>query len=122
LKRNILPVGFKKSGIFSCGKMSSTNKIILFCVKRTPENRKKNNVKSLMRSDPFRPDTKYLNCEQYIILTMKECWDEIPDNRPDFRSISKKKMSSTNKIILFCVKRTPENRKTYIFTPILASI
>jgi hypothetical protein len=48
------------------------------------------NVKSLMRSDPFRPDTKYLNCEQYIILTMKECWDEIPDNRPDFRSISKK--------------------------------
>ncbi|XP_076075351.1 receptor-type guanylate cyclase Gyc76C-like [Mytilus galloprovincialis] len=48
------------------------------------------NVKSVQRVEPFRPDAKYLNAEDYIVNCMKECWDEIPDNRPDFRTIAKK--------------------------------
>ncbi|XP_033751446.1 receptor-type guanylate cyclase Gyc76C-like [Pecten maximus] len=37
----------------------------------------------------FRPDTKYLKCEQYVIDCMRSCWDEDPELRPDFRVISK---------------------------------
>ncbi|KAJ8318357.1 hypothetical protein KUTeg_003448 [Tegillarca granosa] len=37
----------------------------------------------------FRPDTKELDCEQYLIDCMKECWSEDPDYRPDFNTVYK---------------------------------
>lgn len=41
--------------------------------------------------EPFRPDTEGLldidNVEDYVINCIKDCWDEQPENRPDFPSI-----------------------------------
>ncbi|XP_053208888.1 receptor-type guanylate cyclase Gyc76C-like isoform X2 [Panonychus citri] len=37
---------------------------------------------------PFRPNIQVvLQCQEYIINTMKDCWSEYSDYRPDFRSI-----------------------------------
>uniref|UniRef100_T1KEQ4 Guanylate cyclase n=2 Tax=Tetranychus urticae TaxID=32264 RepID=T1KEQ4_TETUR len=36
---------------------------------------------------PFRPNLVILQCQEYIINTMKDCWSEYPDLRPDFRTI-----------------------------------
>ncbi|KAL4240407.1 hypothetical protein ACF0H5_001199 [Mactra antiquata] len=38
---------------------------------------------------PFRPSTRVLTCDKYIIECMQSCWNEIPDERPDFRTIRK---------------------------------
>lgn len=38
----------------------------------------------------FRPSLLELDCEDYIINTIKECWAEKPENRPDFRQIREK--------------------------------
>ncbi|XP_013792033.2 guanylate cyclase 32E-like, partial [Limulus polyphemus] len=39
----------------------------------------------------FRPPLSELgHCSDYIIRCMEECWDENPDNRPDFRLINQK--------------------------------
>lgn len=48
------------------------------------------NVSSLRRTEPFRPDTKMLKAEPYIISCIKDCWDETADKRPDFRTVSKR--------------------------------
>lgn len=41
--------------------------------------------------EPFRPDTESLldmeNVGDYVINCIKDCWDEQPENRPDFPSI-----------------------------------
>lgn len=36
---------------------------------------------------PFRPSTSSLQCQDYVINTMKDCWAEEPETRPDFRAI-----------------------------------
>jgi guanylate cyclase len=36
---------------------------------------------------PFRPDITLIQCQNYVVQTMQECWSEIPENRPDFRTI-----------------------------------
>ena len=42
---------------------------------------------SYIQQDVFRPDTKILVCQDYLISCMKDCWQEIPEYRPDFRTI-----------------------------------
>ncbi|KAK3089914.1 hypothetical protein FSP39_007623 [Pinctada imbricata] len=47
-------------------------------------------IEKIKKGDPpFRPDTKNLNCEQYIVNCMKRCWSEDPEDRPDFREVYK---------------------------------
>jgi serine/threonine protein kinase len=36
---------------------------------------------------PFRPDVTSIQCQDYVVHTMQQCWSEIPENRPDFRTI-----------------------------------
>lgn len=38
---------------------------------------------------PFRPSTRVLACDKYIIDCMQCCWNETPDERQDFRTIRK---------------------------------
>lgn len=38
----------------------------------------------------FRPDSNLLQCPQYIIDTMRDCWSEKPENRPDLPSIRRR--------------------------------
>ncbi|XP_045214115.2 receptor-type guanylate cyclase Gyc76C-like [Mercenaria mercenaria] len=40
-------------------------------------------------SEPFRPNVRLLSCESFIIECMQSCWNEVPDERPDFRTIRK---------------------------------
>ncbi|UYV64524.1 hypothetical protein LAZ67_3001092 [Cordylochernes scorpioides] len=40
--------------------------------------------------DPYRPSLKDLSCPEYIISTIRECWAEDPEQRPDFRLINTK--------------------------------
>jgi guanylate cyclase len=35
----------------------------------------------------FRPPISQLDCKDYIIRCMQDCWHESPDMRPDFKSI-----------------------------------
>uniref|UniRef100_T1IU04 guanylate cyclase n=1 Tax=Strigamia maritima TaxID=126957 RepID=T1IU04_STRMM len=35
----------------------------------------------------FRPSTQDLNCPDYIVWCMQDCWNEDPDERPDFRLV-----------------------------------
>lgn len=35
----------------------------------------------------FRPDVNLFQCPQYIVDTMRDCWSEKPENRPDLPSI-----------------------------------
>ena len=35
----------------------------------------------------FRPNTAILDYQNYILATMKDCWEESPWARPDFRLI-----------------------------------
>ncbi|XP_064478005.1 guanylate cyclase 32E-like isoform X2 [Ornithodoros turicata] len=39
---------------------------------------------------PFRPPIEQLTCADYVLRCVQECWDENPDNRPDFRFINVK--------------------------------
>ena len=45
------------------------------------------NVKHRNSIKPFRPDVSVLSCETYIKECMDECWNEEPDQRPDFKFI-----------------------------------
>ncbi|KAK3591718.1 hypothetical protein CHS0354_019483 [Potamilus streckersoni] len=36
---------------------------------------------------PYRPNIEQLTCDKYIIECMISCWDENPDERPDFRQV-----------------------------------
>lgn len=36
---------------------------------------------------PFRPNTNTLICEEYISNCIHDCWNENPDERPDFKYI-----------------------------------
>jgi len=40
--------------------------------------------------EPFRPDLSLIQCQNYVVQTMQDCWSEVPDNRPDFRAIRAK--------------------------------
>ncbi|XP_064600660.1 receptor-type guanylate cyclase Gyc76C-like [Liolophura sinensis] len=40
-----------------------------------------------IKGEPFRPDISVLNCEDYIVVCMKRCWDENPSLRPDFHEV-----------------------------------
>ena len=40
--------------------------------------------------EPFRPDIELVQCQDYVLQTMKECWSETPELRPDFRSVRSK--------------------------------
>jgi hypothetical protein len=43
-------------------------------------------VYRVARSDEsYRPSLEGLQCQNYIIETMKLCWSELPEQRPDFR-------------------------------------
>ena len=50
------------------------------------------NVKSLSVAEdcPFRPYTGWLTCDDYVISCMQECWTELPEQRPDFKTIWQK--------------------------------
>lgn len=45
------------------------------------------NVRVSNSVKPFRPDVAVLTCETYIKECMDECWNEDPDQRPDFKFI-----------------------------------
>ncbi|XP_070186172.1 guanylate cyclase 32E-like [Littorina saxatilis] len=47
------------------------------------------NVKNKVLADdnPFRPETSWLKCNEYVISCMQECWAESPDQRPDFKTV-----------------------------------
>ena len=45
------------------------------------------NVRVYNSVKPFRPDVTVLTCEAYIKECMDECWNEDPDQRPDFKFI-----------------------------------
>ncbi|RWS14416.1 hypothetical protein B4U79_13306 [Dinothrombium tinctorium] len=40
--------------------------------------------------DPFRPEVSSLQCQDYIIDVMRECWEEKPEGRPDFPILRQK--------------------------------
>ena len=40
--------------------------------------------------EPYRPDTDLGGCQDYVLNTMKECWSEEPELRPDFRTVRSK--------------------------------
>lgn len=40
--------------------------------------------------EPFRPSTDNLECQDYVVNTMKDCWHERADLRPDFYHIKEK--------------------------------
>ncbi|XP_052770331.1 receptor-type guanylate cyclase Gyc76C-like [Mya arenaria] len=46
-------------------------------------------VRNDSNSVPFRPNTSLLSCDSFIIECMQTCWEESPDNRPDFRGVRK---------------------------------
>jgi len=46
------------------------------------------NVKRSDRIEVFRPDTKNLKCELYVVEVMKSCWGDNPEERPDFMTVS----------------------------------
>ena len=35
----------------------------------------------------FRPDLAAIQCQDYISRCMEDCWEELPEARPDFRTI-----------------------------------
>ena len=42
---------------------------------------------SLYGGKVLRPDTERLQCPDYVTRCMKDCWREVPEERPDFRLI-----------------------------------
>lgn len=53
-------------------------KEIIELVKQVPEDGKQ----------PFRPDLDYIaQSPEYVIDCIKDCWDEMPEKRPDFTTI-----------------------------------
>lgn len=51
----------------------------------------------------YRPDTSILVCQSYIICCISDCWNEKPEQRPDFRHIRNrlKNMRSGMKVNIF---------------------
>ncbi|CAG2169153.1 unnamed protein product, partial [Oppiella nova] len=47
-------------------------------------------VKEYDRDEPFRPDICLVQCQDFVIQTMQECWSEKADQRPDFRTVRSK--------------------------------
>ena len=47
---------------------------------------------------PFRPKipTDYKEAESQMIQLMSDCWQELPNSRPDFKTIKKKLMHQNN--------------------------
>ncbi|KAI1290380.1 Guanylate cyclase 32E [Halotydeus destructor] len=41
-------------------------------------------------TEPFRPRIDHLQYQSYILWTMCDCWHEVPERRPDFRSIKQR--------------------------------
>ncbi|XP_076366164.1 receptor-type guanylate cyclase Gyc76C-like isoform X2 [Tachypleus tridentatus] len=41
-------------------------------------------------NEAFRPNLSILECQDYVLHTMCECWSERPEKRPDFREIRSK--------------------------------
>lgn len=37
---------------------------------------------------PPRPPLDALSCADYVVRCLRECWDENPDQRPDFRFVN----------------------------------
>lgn len=37
---------------------------------------------------PPRPPLEALNCPDYVVQCLRECWDENPDQRPDFHFVN----------------------------------
>ena len=46
-------------------------------------------VRSVTHVPSFRPSVRQLQCDSYIIDCMNQCWCEVPDERPDFRTVRK---------------------------------
>ncbi|XP_041362492.1 guanylate cyclase 32E-like [Gigantopelta aegis] len=44
-------------------------------------------VRDCGRYNVFRPETTALSCQDYFISCMHDCWNELPDQRPDFKTI-----------------------------------
>jgi serine/threonine protein kinase len=44
-------------------------------------------VKDETRVEPFRPDVSDIEAQDFVLMTMKNCWHEDPNKRPDFRPI-----------------------------------
>lgn len=42
------------------------------------------------QDNPFRPDVNLLRCETYVVETMRACWSEKPEERPDLPSIRRR--------------------------------
>ncbi|KAG1704428.1 Receptor-type guanylate cyclase Gyc76C [Nymphon striatum] len=51
-----------------------------------------NKVKYPINGVTFRPSTSNLECQDYVLSCMTDCWAENPDNRPDFRQIRSRLM------------------------------
>lgn len=43
-----------------------------------------------LQDEPFRPNMNSFDCQDYIVNTLRECWHEQPDMRPDFVVIRRK--------------------------------
>ena len=42
----------------------------------------------LENTKPFRPNVNEIEeCSDCVIHIMQECWDELPEHRPDFKTI-----------------------------------
>lgn len=44
-------------------------------------------VKKLPEGLPHRPDLSQMNCSELVLRCIQECWNEDPDQRPDFKYI-----------------------------------
>jgi len=55
-----------------------------------PWNRSSDGKQSTNALILFRPDIKLVNCPQYIVDTMRDCWSEQPECRPDLPTIKRR--------------------------------
>jgi len=36
----------------------------------------------------YRPDVSHLDCADFVVRCIQQCWSEQPEHRPDFKTIS----------------------------------